>query len=140
MSQKIENMLNLALETPEQVREQTENLNVGFDSRERTWEVIVKYHGSLEALEQEGVEVERLIAGYAILTVPEGKVEQVAAREEIEYMEKPKRFFYSLEEAKAFSCIYPATLREPYLTGEGTLVAVIDSGDGGRLVQRPGGG
>ena len=30
MDQKLENILNLALETPEEEREQTESLNVGY--------------------------------------------------------------------------------------------------------------
>ena len=51
MNQKLEDILNLALETPEEQRQQTETLNVGFDSELRTWELIVKYHGSLAVLE-----------------------------------------------------------------------------------------
>ena len=32
MDQKLENILNLALETPEEEREQTESLNVGYSA------------------------------------------------------------------------------------------------------------
>lgn len=129
MSQKLENLLNLALETPESVREQTDNLNIGFDSDNRTWELIVKYHGSLDALTALDVQVEYLIAGYAILTVPESKVDIVGELEEIEYVEKPKRYFYQqTAQVAESSCIYPLTRREPYLTGEGVLIAVLDSG------------
>ena len=46
--QKAENLLNLALSVPEEMRERTEELNVGYDRVERTWEIIVKYHGNLE--------------------------------------------------------------------------------------------
>ena len=46
MDQKLENILNLALETPEEEREQTESLNVGYSAESRSWELIVKYHGS----------------------------------------------------------------------------------------------
>lgn len=146
MNQKLENLLNLALETPETIRVQTDNLNVGFDSEEQTWELIVKYHGSLDDLAKQNIRVEYLIAGYAILTVPQQLVESVAELEEIEYVEKPKRYYYSpladrgLTMAQiapsefagadflADACIYPVTRREPYLTGEGVLIAVIDSG------------
>lgn len=128
MSQKLENLLNLALQTPEAVREQTETLNVGFDSTAMTWEVIVKYHGSLDALEALSVKIEYLIAGYAILTVPEGLVDLVAELEEIEYVEKPKRFFYSVTNPADAACLPAVTLKEPFLTGEGVLVAVLDSG------------
>lgn len=50
MDQKLENILNLALETPEEEREQTESLNVGYSAESRSWELIVKYHGSLDGL------------------------------------------------------------------------------------------
>lgn len=144
MNQKLENLLNLALETPENIRLQTDNLNVGFDTTDKTWELIVKYHGSLDYLAALNIQVEYLIAGYAILTVPEQLVDSVAGQEEIEYVEKPKRYYYSaipqLSMAQLTSpdftstdvltdaCIYPVTRREPFLSGEGVLIAVIDSG------------
>ena len=42
---KIENLLNLALNSTMEEREKSENLNVGYNEAERTWEVIVKNHG-----------------------------------------------------------------------------------------------
>lgn len=128
MSQKLEDLLNLALETPEEVRRQTEALNVGFDDATRSWELIVKYHGSLDALEALNVRVEYLIAGYAILTVPEGLVERVAELEEIEYVEKPKRYYYSVSGPTDGYCFPLVTMREPFLSGAGILIAVLDSG------------
>ena len=132
MSQKIENQLRLALETPEAVRMQTEDLNVGFDTAEQSWEVIVKYHGSLDSARRLGAVAEELIAGYAILTAPDNVIEVIADLEEIEYMEKPKRFYYSQMSDSVMpregSCIYPVTLQQPYLTGRGVLAAVLDSG------------
>lgn len=128
MNQKLENILNLALETPEEVREQTETLNVGFDNENRTWELIVKYHGSLDRLEALNVQIEYLIAGYAILTVPQGLVDLVGELEEIEYVEKPKRYFYSVTAPADNSCLPQVTMREPFLTGRGVLIAVLDSG------------
>ena len=129
MNQKLENLLQLALQTSEEVREQTEDLNVGFNNRTRTWELIVKYHGSLNVLEALGVKIEYLIAGYAILTVPEQLVENIAELEQIEYVEKPKRYFYEAQMPTDGSCISQVTLREPNLTGRGTLIAVLDSGE-----------
>jgi hypothetical protein len=129
MDQKLENVLNLALETPEEVRVKTDNLNLGFDDQTRTWELIAKYHGSLEELIRLGVGVEYLIAGYCILTVPEHLVDQLSGLDQIEYIEKPKRYYYAVENAKSASCIPPVTSREPFLTGKGVLVAVLDSGE-----------
>jgi len=134
MSQKLENQLNLALETPEGVREQTRDLNVGYDSAEKTWELIVKYNGDPGELGRTGdgaagaVIVEPLIAGYAILTVPEGLVDEVTADPRIEYMEKPKNFYYGQEGPSARACIAGVTARDPFLSGKGVLLAVIDSG------------
>lgn len=133
MNQKLEDQLQLALETSEEDRERTEDLNVGFDGETRTWELIVKYHGSLEALERMNVTVEYLLAGYALLTVPEGLVEQVAELPEIEYVEKPKRFFYSQVNPVEDSCIVQVTRRDPFLSGAGVLMAILDSGIDYRL-------
>lgn len=128
MNQKLENLLNLALETPEAVRSQTDNLNVGFDSESRSWELIVKYHGSLDGLEALGVSVEYLISSYAILTVPEQLVEAVSELEEIEYVEKPKRYYYQEMDPAADSCLTQVMLQDPFLSGEGVLVGILDSG------------
>lgn len=133
MNQKLEDLLQLALQTPEDIRMQTDDLNVGFNTVNRTWELIVKYHGSLDALEALKIQVEYLIAGYALLTVPEQLVESVAELEEIEYVEKPKRFFYGVEMPADNSCIAQVTFRHPFLTGAGVLIAVLDSGIEARL-------
>ncbi len=133
MNQKLEDLLQLALQTPEEVRERTDDLNIGFDSAARTWELIVKYHGSLDALKILGVQVEYLIAGYAVLTVPEQLVDHMVELEEIEYVEKPKRYFYGVEMPRENSCIYRVVLQEPFLSGKGVLIAVLDSGIDYRL-------
>lgn len=129
MNQKLEDLLQLALQTPEETRLRTEELNVGFDSEMRTWELIVKYHGSLDVLGRLGVTVEYLIAGYALLTVPEGLVENIAELEEIEYVEKPKRFFYEAVDPAWDSCIQQLPSQGLSLSGAGILLAVLDSGE-----------
>lgn len=127
-SQKNENLLNLALDTPEAEREQSLELNVGFDTAQKTWEVIVKYHGSLQGLTLKGIRVEELIAGYAILTVPESEMEILSETEQIEYVEKPKRLFFSDLAGNTAVCYTPNSQLFGNLTGAGVLVAVIDSG------------
>ena len=72
--QKAENLLNLALSVPEEMRERTEELNVGFNRKERTWEIIVKYHGDLgSALNAKFPDASGtyLFNDFAILRVPE---------------------------------------------------------------------
>ena len=134
MNQKIENVLALALQTPEPVREKSLNLNVGFTEETRTWELIVKYNGNLSkavsglAVTAEELIAEELIAGYGLLTVPEDLVDTVSRLPEIEYVEKPKRLFFSMADGKEVSCVLPVTKRQPFLSGKGILLAVIDSG------------
>lgn len=127
-SQKQENLLNLALDSTEKERVQSGILNVGFDESTRRWEVIVKYHGDLERIANEEIDVEILLAGYAIVTLPEKYMEALADMEETEYIEKPKSLTYGLFEAKENSCIYPSWQQEKNLTGQGVLMAIIDSG------------
>ena len=51
--QKLDNLLNLALDATEEEREKSRNLNVGYEKQTRKWEIIVKYSemgDSVEAL------------------------------------------------------------------------------------------
>ena len=130
--QKMENLLNLALgATPEEL-EKSEELRIGYDPNERTWEVIVKHSGNLDVLKEQGIEVYELLNRYSILKVPQSLLEKISNLPQIEYMEKPKRLFFAVDQAKTASCIDYVQVEgspyTPYLTGRGILVAVIDSG------------
>ena len=82
-SQKYEDMLNLALDTPEGDREQSKTLNVGFDSIINTWEVIVRYNGDIEFLKSNGVSIIYLSVNYAILTVTDNFIRNLNSYKEI---------------------------------------------------------
>ncbi len=47
--QKIENLLNLALDATQEERQKSDGLDTGYDRAERTWQVIVQYTGTLGA-------------------------------------------------------------------------------------------
>ena len=126
-SQKIENMLNLSLSLEETQRERAAELEVGFDERTNTWELILKYNGDLLQYEREGIRIEPLIAGYAIVTIQENLIRNFVANPEVEYVEMPKRLFYSVTEGKAASC-FQSTATVRGLSGKGVLVAIVDSG------------
>ncbi|MFQ7239407.1 MAG: hypothetical protein ACLRP8_10680 [Roseburia intestinalis] len=106
-NEKMENLLNLALDATEREREKSLDLDTGYDRAERTWEVIVKFGGTEEALrglfaekfpeEYDRIRITNLRNEYAILLLPEHIVELVAALTEIEYMEKPKLFVFCSE-------------------------------------------
>lgn len=127
-NQKIENQLNLSVDSSMEERDKSLDLNVGYDKEDKTWELIVKYHGDIARAANELIQVEILINGYAIVTLPESLIDSFANLEEIEYIEKPKRLFFSVTEGKRASCILQVTIQEPFLSGKGVIVAVIDSG------------
>lgn len=127
-NQKLEVLLNMALEIEETERFKSGQLGVGFSQDTGTWELIVKYNGDIKRLQSNVIRVEELIAGYAIVTIPESLIDTFSQLDEVEYVEKPKRLYFSMLEGKQASCVYPVTERDPYLAGSGVLVAVIDSG------------
>lgn len=139
-NEKLDNLLNLALNATVREREESRELNVGFDAASQTWQVIVKASGGLGQIEEQypNVQVQTLLNGYAILTVPQELLEELSQRPEIEYMEKPKRLFFAVNEGRQASCLnslqseqgisaLPGRVPEG-LYGKGILVAVIDSG------------
>ena len=146
-NEKMENLLNLALDATEQEREKSLDLDTGYDREERTWEVIVKFGGTEAALkrllaekfpvEYDRIRITNLRNEYAILLLPEHIVELVAALTEIEYMEKPKLLFFAVNNGRRASCIdqvqtvgtvQGVVSSGRNLSGAGVIVAVIDSG------------
>ena len=103
--QKLENLLNLALSVPEDMRARSQELEIGYHKEDQTWELIVKYSGSLEPLRKMGILTEEMHNEYAVLTVPEGMIETVSRLPQIEYVEKPKRLFFSMNQAKGAACL-----------------------------------
>ncbi len=126
--QKIDNLLNLAMDATPQERAKSENLNVGYDSATRLWDVIVKYSGPERGLMGEETQVVPLLGGYAVVTLPESEIDAYSDREQVEFIEKPKRLYFETVEAREASCIIPVQSGADGLTGEGVLVGVVDSG------------
>ena len=50
-NQKLENLLNLALNVTQEELEKSENLSVGYETEQGKWEVIVKYSGEPKIFE-----------------------------------------------------------------------------------------
>ncbi len=129
-SEKFENLLNLALDATEREREKSLNLGVGYEPEEKRWELIVKYSGDIMRLARENpqIRVDELSNEYAVLNVPESAMGEVADAVEVEYVEKPKRLYFAVREGKQASCITPFQSARYNLTGQGVIVAVLDSG------------
>lgn len=126
--QKLENLLNLALEVPEAEREKSLNLNVGYDAAENTWDLIVKYTGNIRRLIGEEVRIVELLTNYAIVTLPEPLVDTLTTAPEIEYVEKPKGLTFAVSVGKSVSCVNQLQSGSGALLGNGVVIAVIDSG------------
>lgn len=126
--QKIENLLNLALNATRREREKSLELDVGYSRDDKEWELIVKYSGTLNELREIGIQVVELSNEFAILTVPESLVERLADFPQIEYVEKPKRLFFQAANGRRVSCVPPVQNPPFSLFGSGVLVAIIDSG------------
>ena len=131
-NQKLENLLNLALDaTPEEL-EKSPELGIGYNEVERTWDLIIKYTGNLSQIIGEEVPRAELLNGFAVITLAESKIESLSRLPGIEYVEKPKRLFFAVNQGKSASCMTAVQSRfSPLgeaLTGKGILVACVDSG------------
>lgn len=141
-NEKMDALLALSLHTAEAERERSAVLQLGFDPEQRTWEVIVKFTGSLASLLEHFPDVfgEELLFGYAILQVPEKLLDKVASVAEIAYMEKPKALFFAekdREQSVDPLCKYlegeiligtDVDVDTRGLTGAGTIIGIVDSG------------
>ena len=136
--QNLENMLNLALDATEKEREKSLNLDVGYYPIEKEWELIVKYSGSLDAVREFAVQVTELKNEYAIVVVRESDIQRLADLPQVEYIEKPKRLYFQVENGRRVSCINLVQDTRFFipgrpegtegLFGKGVLVAILDSG------------
>ena len=128
LDQKLENILNLALDATEEERDKSLELNVGYNPIEREWDLIVKYSGSLDCVRELGAQVVEMQNEFAIVKIRENLIDAMANCAAVEYVEKPKRLFFQIENGKRVSCIPPVQNPPLSLSGAGVLVAIIDSG------------
>ena len=105
--------------------------------------VIVRYHGSLREAMSEFADstVVELFHQYAIVTLPEQALSDLAALPEVEYIEPPETLFFGLQNGRSISCVNQVQAepgqggmagvpdgRSENLSGAGVLVAILDSG------------
>ena len=129
-NQKIETLFRAALDATPEERNKSADLSIGFDPNDDTWEVIVKHTGNLRTLKEKypNIIITELLNNYGILRLPENLIDTIVSEETITYMEKPKQLFFEVTEGKRASCITTLQTRIPKLSGQGTLIAIIDSG------------
>lgn len=127
-NQKTDNLLNLAVDATAREREKSLELDVGYEAVTRMWDVIIKYSGSLSDIAMDGVTVVPLLNGYAVATVPQDQLDAFISQPFIEYVEKPKRLSFAVNQARAASCITQVQIPPLDLSGRGILVGIVDSG------------
>lgn len=139
-SEKIDSGLSLALQIPNEELFQSDFLQYGYDQSEESWQIIVKYVGDIKRFEEifPDTRVVVLLNQYAIITTRAAYIAAIAAMPEIEFIEKPKRLYFNLEQGRSASCINTVQ-KNPVvqnvvgagglnLSGQGVLVGIIDSG------------
>lgn len=127
-SPKVDNQLNLALDATQEERDKSMDLNVGYDENDRQWDLIIKYSGPPEVFYPYVSAITPLLNQYAVVRIRQSRIEEFVKLPQVEYVEKPKRLFFSLYQAQAVSGINPVKEAPRNLTGAGVLVACVDSG------------
>ena len=91
--------------------------------------VIAKYYGDIKWIEDRynDTTVTELFSRYAIIRTPYEYVEELSDLDEIIYVEPSEEFYFNLEAGRAAACV-DQFQGETGLTGNGVLVAIIDSG------------
>mgnify|MGYP000526630435 FL=1 len=98
--QKLEYLLNLALDATEEEREKSVSLDVGYDAENRTWQVIVRHSGALRQLIAQRYpdvswQITELSGGYAIVDLLRKDMDKLVRMLQVFNAEKPKQLFIS---------------------------------------------
>lgn len=132
---KLGTELNLALETPQDERRKSIDLDVGYNAAFDQWELIVRHTGSLEAISSEvGFSYISLLGSFAVITIKSELIERLTKYPSIIFIDKPKNIYISNINQFNMAPSYQADISRQTLlenqsfTGAGVLVAVIDSG------------
>ncbi len=127
-SQKISQDLNLALEATQRERNQSLDLNTGYEDAEERWNVIIQYVGNILDLETEDIQITPLLGNYAVVNLPQSQLITFAENSQVIFVEKPKSLFFAVESGRRISCISPVQSYPLDLNGRGILACCIDSG------------
>lgn len=126
--QKLENLLNLALDATKEERARSLNLNVGYNEAQDTWEVIIKYTENLDNVRRIAEKVTELFGGFAVVRIKEPFLGVLTDIPQVTFVEKPKALYFALQEARSSSCLTNVQRGPEGLTGEGVLFCCVDSG------------
>lgn len=126
---KIGTELNMSLQASDAEREKSLDLNVGFEEKTETWDLIIRYVNDIsEIAKRVPFTYAELLNNYAVIKIRQDLIEPLSRQEDIIWIEKPKSLVYQVFSAIRASCIPPVTVPPAGLSGEGTVSSVIDSG------------
>ena len=92
-------------------------------------EIIVKNSQSIRDLEDESIQVEELLGGFSILTLPVDEIENIVKDRRVIQVDLSKPMVLNSFEENLVSCVTQVKEGENALHGEGVLIAIIDSGE-----------
>lgn len=131
--EKIQNELLLALTLSEEELENS-SLASGYDAQENEWKLIMLYRDNIDELYSiPGIQIILLHSNFAIVHIKTEQIRRLASYPQVLFLEQSKPVFLNVENGVPQSCLpvsVPGSgpLTSSVLTGEGTAVAIIDSG------------
>ena len=130
MDIKLGTELNVAIETPDDLRDRSFDLNTGFNEAENSWILIIRYLGDLKQLADDyNGTATQLLGGFAIIIIESTRLLDLAGDSRVIFIEKPKTF---VQERASINGFVSSCMSVPYfeldLRAEGITVAIIDSG------------
>ena len=129
MENNIDTQLELAVSTSGSYDSSEEELYIGYNRTDNTWTLLIRYYDNISDLaERYLIRIFYLLSDYAIIEIPENNIAAFAADPRILYVEKPKSVQQQVSYAQYASCLSGIFINNYGLDGNGTLLAVIDSG------------
>lgn len=129
MENNIDTQLELALETMQSYEDSESELYVGYNAKDRSWQLLIRYNDDItDLVDRYLTQIYYLLAGYAIIEIQEVYINAFAADPRILYVDKPKSVDQQVSYAQYASCLSGTFINNYGLDGSGTLLAVIDSG------------
>lgn len=129
MENNIDTQLELAVSTSGSYDSSEEELYIGYNRTSNTWTLLIRYYDNISDLaERYLIRIFYLLSDYAIVEIPENNIAAFAADPRILYVEKPKSVQQQVSYAQYASCLSGTFINNYGLDGDGTLLAVIDSG------------
>ena len=129
MENNIDTQLELALETMQSYEDSESELYVGYNAKDRSWQLLIRYNDDItDLVDRYLTRIYYLLAGYAIIEIQEVYINAFAADPRILYVDKPKSVDQQVSYAQYASCLSGTFINNYGLDGNGTLLAVIDSG------------